>query len=40
MTYDTNIVIGASLSKPHIDHDNSPACGIIVGMYVYMYVCI
>ena len=33
------IIIGASLSEPHIDRDNSP-CALNNGMYVCMYVSI
>ena len=27
----------ASLSEPHIDHDNGPPCGIMICIYVFMY---
>ena len=33
---DIPVIIGASLSEPHIDRDNVPRRG---GMFVYMYVC-
>ena len=34
------VIIEASLSKPHIDHDNSPAHGIMVSLNVSIHVCI
>ena len=27
-----------SLSEPHIDHDNGPACGIMPSIYLCQYV--
>ena len=36
-------IIGASLSKPHIDHDNGPLArnnGIYPCIFLCMYVCI
>ena len=36
-------LIGANLSEPHIDHDNSPCArnnGIYVCSYLSIYVCI
>ena len=32
-------LIGASLSEPHIDHDNAPLRGIMVCMYHLPHVC-
>ena len=39
VTFAAVCLVGVSLSEPHIDHDNSPAHGIMTSMYHLPCVC-